>query len=313
MQAERILVTGATGFIGRALVPALLLAGARVRVLARNRARAIALLPGGVEIMECGDIAGNAGFDAACSGVDRVVHLAGLAHAYGVSPQRLRAVNVEATAALGRAAAAAAVKQFVLLSSARALAGAAVSAPLTDSSEPHPQDAYGRSKRDTETALLAIGLPTTILRPVLVCGAGAGGNLARLLKIARTPLPLPFAAIRNRRSVVSLASLVGAISLVLTDSRALGGCYLVADPGPLSLAAMIAELRRAMGRPPGLFPAPPALLSVMMRTVGLAEDWRRLSGDNVVTATGLAALGWRPAGDGRAALASLVPEGLRRC
>ena len=189
-QAVKVLVTGASGLIGRPLTAALAdcrPSGARRGATARRHFRTA------VEVAQIGDLAGEIDWPPLLAGMDAVVHLAGIAHiGTDVSDETYDRVNHLATAALARAAATAAVKRFVFVSSIRAQSGTHADHPLTESDPPQPTEAYGRSKLAAEEAVRASGVPYTILRPVLVYGRGAKGNLAHLLRLARLPLPLPF-------------------------------------------------------------------------------------------------------------------------
>ncbi|TXN39301.1 NAD(P)H-binding protein, partial [Methylobacterium sp. WL18] len=139
-----------------------------------------------------GDLTRPINMAAALSGVDAVVHSAGLAHAMSGAPEDdYRTLNTEATRKLAEAAARAKVRRFVFLSSIRAQVGASAPCVVGEGDEPRPTDAYGRSKLEAERALAETGLDWVALRPVLVYGAGVKGNMAALLRLARSPYPLP--------------------------------------------------------------------------------------------------------------------------
>ncbi len=186
-----VALTGATGFIGRHLLAALTARGYRVRVLLR---RPVEVPPGAASAV-VGDLTRPINMAAALSDVDAVVHSAGLAHAMSGAPEDdYRTLNTEATARLAQAAERAKVRRFVFLSSIRAQTGATAPGIVTEADEPRPTDPYGRSKREAEKALAATGLDWAALRPVLVYGPGAKGNLETLLRLARSPYPLPWEA-----------------------------------------------------------------------------------------------------------------------
>ncbi len=277
----RVLVTGASGFIGAPLAAALAAGGMAVKAAADRR--------------------------WLLDGVDAVVHLAGIAHiGSGVPEQQYDQVNHVATAELSRAAAAAGVRRFVFMSSLRAQTGPSADHVLTERDEPRPTDAYGRSKLAAEAAVRASGAPFTILRPALVHGPHAKGNLASLMRLARLPLPLPFASFTNRRSMVALDNLIAAVRLVLESPAAAGETFIVADPQPLTFAEIVTILRAAMGRRPGLVPVPPALFARALALIGQRELWERLGGNLMADPGKLIAAGWRPVVDTAAGLTAMA-------
>jgi len=304
----RVLVTGASGFVGRALVFALADAGHDAR--AAMRQPKAAGFPIGTETALLADLASPVDWAPLLAGVDAVVHLAGIAHAGSdIADARYDRVNHQATAELAAAAKQASIKRFILISSVRAQSGPVADHVLTEADEPRPTDAYGRSKLAAEIAVRESGISFTILRPVLVYGPGVKGNLAALARLASSPLPLPFGAFQNRRSLLSLDHLIAAIQFVLRDPASNGETYLVADAEPLSLADMIASLRQGLGRSPGLISVPPSLIRTVCVLLGLREVWSRLSGELLVDPRKLASIGWKPAANTRTALTSILGAG----
>ena len=306
MSGKLIALTGATGFIGRHLLRALSERGYRVRVLLRRPVE----VPEGASGAVVGDLARPMNMAAALTGVDAVVHSAGLAHAMSGAPEDdFRNSNTEATRKLADAAQRARVGRFVFLSSIRAQAGSSAPAPLSEADTPEPTDPYGRSKLAAEEALAETGLDWVALRPVLVYGAGVKGNMAALLKLARTPYPLPLASLAGRRSLVSVESLAGAVATALEAPGPLRRPLVVADPDPLTLPEMLAALRAGLGRGPGLLPCPVPLIGLACRATGREAAFDRRSGSLVARAAGLEALGWRPAQASRDGLAALARTG----
>jgi UDP-glucose 4-epimerase len=242
----RIAVTGASGFVGRALVPVLEARGHDVALLGREAT---------------GDIARFSGWARALAGMDAVVHLAALAHGRGAGEAQIRAINVDAAVALGRAAAAAGAR-MVFLSSVKALGEETAGRPFDEASPLAPQDAYGRAKADAERALRALeGLGLTILRPPLLYGPGVKANFLSLMRAVARGWPLPLASVRNARSLVYVGNLVDAIARCLeagTEART----YLVCDGPAISTPDLCRALGRALGAPARLFPFPPALLEL---------------------------------------------------
>jgi nucleoside-diphosphate-sugar epimerase len=301
----RVLVTGASGFIGRPLAAALADAGYTVRAAARGR-RGLDF-PSGIELAALPDLAQPADWRPLLAGVDAVVHVAAIAHVGSDIPEATYdRVNHRATAELARAAATAGVSRFVFISSTRAQAGAAADRPLRETDAPSPTDAYGRSKLAAEAALRAAGIPYTILRPALVYGPGAKGNLASLMRIAALPLPLPFGAFANRRSLVALDNLIAAVRFALEDARAVNETFLVADPDAVTVAELVAMLRAAHDRKPWLVPVSPVLLKSAFGLIGQGDAFDRLAGELVVDCSKLRSAGWQPVVSTQAAIAAMV-------
>ena len=243
----RVVVTGASGFVGQAVVPALRARGHQVVALDRATV---------------GDLAGFTGWSAHLAGSEAVVHLAALAHSRPMDEARLRAVNVDAALALGKAAAAAGVK-MLLMSSVKVLGEETPQRPFDDSSPPAPQDAYGRAKAAAEAALRAVpGLALTLLRPPLVYGPGVKANFLALMRAVARGWPLPLASIENRRSLVYAGNLADAVVRCLESPLAVGKNYGVTDGAPLSTPALCRALGAALGRRARLFPCPRALLEI---------------------------------------------------
>ena len=301
-----IALTGATGFIGRHLLADLTARGYRVRVLLRRPTA----LPEGAASAVVGDLTRPINMAAALAGVDAVVHSAGLAHAMSGAPEDdYRTLNTEATRRLAEAAARAKVRRFVFLSSIRAQVGARAPCVVGEGDPAEPTAAYGRSKLEAERALAETGLDWVALRPVLVYGAGVKGNMAALLRLARSPYPLPLGGLAARRSLIALERLSGAVDVVLRARGPLNRALIAADPDPRSLPEMITALRQGLGRGPGLVPVPAALLKLACRMTGREAQFARIAEGLVARADGLAARGWQPAGSTRDGLARLARDG----
>ena len=235
----RVLVTGADGFVGRHLVPYLVAQG--YSVIAASRVATSFDNPD-VTAVPLSDLSRLFDWQPLLDQCDAVVHLAGIAHKYAGDDVYDR-VNHRATSALARAISRGPTKHLVFISSIAAQSGSYADHDLTEDDFPTPNNAYGRSKFAAEQAIRAAGISFTILRPVVIYGEGEKGNLATIRKIARLPLPLPFGGLKARRSVLSVQNLNSAITTALTDPRARGDTFIVADPVPITVADLIARYR----------------------------------------------------------------------
>ena len=292
VRTKRVLVTGASGFIGRPLVAALFRAGYAVRAVTR---RPISF-PGSVDVAFVPDFRNSVDWTPILQGIDIVVHLAGLTHAdsHDSNFAEYDQVNWLTTLQLARAAKDVGVDRFVLMSSVRAQTGPSAAQIVKEQDEPHPTDDYGRSKLAAEMAVRSEGLPFTILRPVVVYGPHSKGNIKRLVRLGSLPLPLPFKGFTNRRSLLGLDNLIATISFVLNNETTVGETFLVADPMPLTLPEILTMLRKAQGRTPRLVYAPAILVQLALRLLGRTHLWERISESLVVDTSKLESLGWRP-------------------
>jgi len=301
---SRILVTGASGFIGSAVVAALARDGHAVRAAVR---RPHLSFPDGVEVVQHLDLAEAFDWQPLLDGVDQVVHLAGIAHTRGADAATYDRVNRLATARLAAAAAQARVEHFVFVSSIRAQSGPAADHALTERDPPAPTEIYGRSKLAAEEAVRAAGVPFTILRPVLLYGPGVKGNLALLARAAATRLPLPVKDFGNRRSLLGIDNFISALAFVLATPATICETYVVADPGiPPRLSDVFATLRQARGRRTFFMSMSPDYVELPLRFFRRADVWHRIGGNLRVDSGKLIAAGWRPVHDTRGGLTAMV-------
>jgi len=305
MTGRLVALTGATGFIGRHLLADLQRRGWRVRILLRRPTA----LSGDATSAVVGDLTAPRNMAAALEGVDAVVHSAGVAHAdgtivSGMPEDDYRALNTDATVALARAARRAGAKRFVFLSSIRAQSGPTADCVLSEGTPAEPTEPYGRSKLAAEHGLAELDIDWVALRPVLVYGPGVKGNMAALLKLARTRWPLPLASLEAKRSLVAVDNLATAVDLVLGTPGPLRRPFIVADRDAVTVAEIVKHLRGGMGRGAGLVPAPVSLLSAAAALLGRQGMFARLTGSLVVDTAAIDALGFTPS------LTSA--EGLRR-
>ncbi|HEX3410221.1 MAG TPA: NAD-dependent epimerase/dehydratase family protein [Stellaceae bacterium] len=290
----RILVTGAPGFIGRALCLGLVGRGHAVLGLSRRPAEPIR----DVELRPIGDIGPATDWSGHLDGIEIVVHLATRAHRSRRGP----ADHNEAQAArvLAHSAAKAGVRRLIHMSSVRAMGEATLpGAPFRASDPPRPRDPYGRGKLAIERALFAAaqetGIEIVILRPPLVYGPGVKANFRALLRLVASGLPLPLAGIDNRRSLMFVDNLVDLVGLACQHPGAAGRVLLARDSADLSTSDLIRLLAAGLGRPARLFDVPQPALAVFRRLPMLGPLLARLTlslqVDDVETR---AALDWRP-------------------
>jgi nucleoside-diphosphate-sugar epimerase len=315
MTGGRVLVTGANGFAGRGVWPRLAAAGWPLTLAVRDPA---GLAGAPARVVRAPDLGPDADWREALEGAWAVVHLAGRAHQLrddAADPEAaFMTANRDGAAALARQAAGAGVRHFLLVSTAHVLGtSSAPGRPLRDGDAPAPGSAYARSKLAGEAAAREVfareGRALVVLRPPLLVGPGLKGNLERLERLARLPVPLPLGGLRNRRTLLSVDGLGEAIETVLERWRSgpATGAYLVGDAEPVSTSDMVAAMRRGMGRAPALLPAPAALARRALRLAGREALAERLFGDLELDASGFrAAFGWRPSVSGLEALERAV-------
>jgi nucleoside-diphosphate-sugar epimerase len=307
-KSSRVLVTGASGFLGRAVIAALADGGCALRATVRDPPDPP--FPDGVRVVRYPGLARPFDWRPPLKGVDMVIHLAGVENdRRGFSPNYYDRIHHRATAKLAVAAARAGVRHFVLVSSIRAQCGPVADRALTERDMPAPTDACGRSKLAAEAAVRSAGVPFTILRLVPVYGPGMKGGLGSLFRAATSSWPLPVRNFANRRSYLGLDNFISALRFVLTAPATIGETYVVADPGiPPATSDLIASIRRAQGRRPLLLPLQIRFAEVLLRTVWLGDLWDRFCGNLRVDPAKLIAAGWRPLHDTRAGFAAMVQK-----
>ncbi len=298
----RILVTGASGFVGSALCSALAAAGHSVRAASRKPVSTAE----NIEWMQLPDLAESVNWAPFVAGMDIVIHLAGIAHRGGSYSGRYDRVNREATIELVRACHNEDIKRIIFMSSIGAQTGSAFDGVATELDEPKPVNEYGRTKLAAERAIQGSGLPYTILRPVIVFGPGVRANFALLVRLASLPIPLPFGAFDNQRSLLSIDNLVQAVMFCISSPQTRNQVFIVCDPQPITVAEILATLRRAAGRSAGLIPIPPFAIKAMVKAIGRGSLWNQFGRPLVASSAKLQQSGWKPKLETKQALEAMV-------
>ena len=298
----KILITGATGFVGRALFENL---KSKKKYFAHltTRTNQEELFEGG-KAFNIGEIDPNTNWKDALDGVSCIVHCAARAHMMEKkqtdSLNAYRRINVDGTKNLAKQAAGRGVKRFIFLSSVKVNGEETITSKSFKYDDiPQPEDAYGISKWEAEQALLEIfkqtGLEVVIIRPPLVYGEGVKGNFLRLLDIVYKQIPIPFAKINNLRSFVGLDNLIDLIICCIEHPKAGGKTFLVSDGEDLSTTDLIRKLSKFMNKSPRLLQVPQLIIQLIGRLVGKSLEVKRLLGslrvDNSYTRE---ILGWSP-------------------
>ncbi|WP_395066825.1 UDP-glucose 4-epimerase family protein [Paraburkholderia silvatlantica] len=279
-----ILVTGATGFVGRALVTKLAQEHVAIRACVRRQGAA---MPDGVQISQIDGLSADQDWGAAMADVSTVVHAAARVHVMednAADPLvEYRRTNVAGTLQMAEQAAAAGVSRFVFISSIKVNGEATERGrPFLASDSPAPLDPYGVSKMEAEEGLREIarrtGLEVVIIRPPLVYGPGVKANFQSMMRWLDRGIPLPFGDIHNARSLVALDNLVALIVVCISHPAAANETFLVSDDEDLSTTELLRRMGAALGRPARLIPLPAALLQFGARLAGKPAIAQRLCG-----------------------------------
>lgn len=280
--ALTFLVTGASGFTGRALCHYLREQGYEVREA--TRASTFTLAP-------------DADFSPWLKGVDVVVHLAAkvhVLHAGKGDEAAFERENVQATRALAQQAAQAGVRRFVFISTI-GVHGNSAAAPVHEQSPICPAGGYGASKWRAEEALRALsGIETVILRPPLIYGAGVKANFAALLNAVSRGWWLPFGALHHKRDYLSLRNFCSAVAYCALSPNAAGQCFVLRDGEPISTAELVRAIAAAMNKRAKLLPIAPLLLKLSAKCLGKSALYASVCGARIIDDTALRRLGWKP-------------------
>ncbi|MGH8783296.1 UDP-glucose 4-epimerase family protein [Paraburkholderia sp.] len=298
---SHILVTGANGFVGRALSRTLVENGHAVTGLVRHAGACASGVQEWVD--DSKDFEGLRRAWPHTLQPDCVVHLAArvhMLHDVAADPDAsFRATNVEGALRIAEAAHLNGARRMVFVSSIKAVAEIDVGRPLREDDSPLPQDAYGRSKLEAERALIRYGnetgLDVVIVRPPLVYGPEVRANFLRLLDAVWKGVPLPIAAVRAKRSIVYVDNLADALMRCATDPRATRQCFHVADSVDWTVAELARMLARHLQKPVRLLPVPVSLMRTAGRLTHRSSQIDRLIGSLQVDTGRIATvLGWQP-------------------
>ena len=296
----RVLVTGASGFVGSKLCAHLIAKGHSVRGTVRRTSDKS--LPG-VDVQVVSDLSADTNWSEALAGINAVVHCAARVHIMNeasVDPlSAFREANVKGTACLVKQAIDSAVRRFVYISSIKVNGEVTDGNPFRADDTPAPEDPYGISKWEAEQALRGIAdktdLEVVIIRPPLIYGPGVSANFLKLMQGIMLGVPLPFGAISNSRSMVALENLVDLIETCLSHPEAVDQTFLVSDGEDLSIKSLLQRTAVALGKPARLIPVPISVLWAISRLFGRTDFAQRLCGSLQVDISKTRDyLGWSP-------------------
>ena len=307
----KLLVTGGSGFIGKAVCENLKKNNYTINITSRSN---IVTNLSGVTIYNINEIDENTNWFQALNAVSCVIHCAAKTHVMNNNKQNslssFRKVNVEGTLNLAKQAVACGVKRFIFISSIKVNGERTKKSSMFRYNDiPKPQDSYGISKWEAEKGLWEIskqtGLELVIVRAPLVCGPGVKGNLRSLIKLIQYRIPLPFSLIKNQRSLISIDNLVDLIIYCIEDHKISGNTFLVSDEKDISTPDLVRQIASSMGLSARLFPLPLSFLKFFGFILGKKNEIDRLIGslqiDNSYTKK---ILNWTPPVS--------VEEGIRR-
>ena len=296
-----ILLTGATGFIGQALVLELLQQGFFLTIVLRKKSN---LFADNINQIIVGDLNNDIDWSSILNKIDCIIHLAGKAHVIDQTKvsalDEFRKINTELTLNLAKQAVAAGVERFIFLSSI-GVNGNQNNQPFLEIDTPNPQESYAISKYEAEQGLLKLAqnssLEMVIIRPPLVYGNNAPGNFGRLIQWVSPKfiLPLPLGAVNNARSLVAIDNLVSFIITCTLHSKAANEIFLISDNDSLSTTQLLKKIAKAFNKKALLLPVPVSWMIFMAKILGREADAVRLFSSLVVDSSkARKLLNWSP-------------------
>ncbi len=295
---SRVLVTGASGFVGRTLCGSLSNAGYRVRAAVRDSGRAP---PEAAETATVGELGAATRWQEALEGVELAIHLAARAHVMNDSgnDEAYLEANARGTRNFAAQCADSGVRRLVFLSSVKVNGEATAERPFSALDTPQPQDAYGVSKCEGERFAMRIGeqsgMEVAIVRAPLMYGSGVRANFLRLMRWVDQERLLPLGAVANRRSLLNVWNLCDLLAVLLTHPEAAGRVWMASDGEDVSTPELIRRMARAMHRRARLVPLPISLLRAVGSAVGRRAEIMRLCGSLTVDSSSTRdRLGWSP-------------------
>ena len=298
---SKVLVTGASGFVGGHLCELLVERG--YEVIGTTRSVSVEVGAQTWELVSIGDIGGDVDWLPILEDVDYIVHLAARVHVMDEQETdplaAFRRVNVRGTEHLLKSAGAQGVKRVVFVSTIKVHGDDTAGAPYTSADALAPSDPYGQSKLEAEDVVdrlgKDLGFETTIIRPPLVYGPGVGGNFMRLAGLVARGIPLPFGSIDNSRSLVYVGNLCDLVCECLTNPAAAGNCFLVSDNVDLSTRQLVQSIAAAMSKRARMLPVPAVFLRFVAKLVGRTEEVSRLTDSlQVDISNTIETLAWTP-------------------
>lgn len=285
----KVLVTGANGFIGREVCRYLLSNGIAVRGTVREE-REISTLPSKVEATLLNDFQSSSSWKDKLNDVSAVIHLVAKTHSHDLTgPESYgsyRSVNVGITKALLDACAGQDIKRFIYMSSIKTV-GESSQAPLSEENPCCPEDNYGKTKKEAEDLVIsqcrAHSMEYIIIRPPMVYGPGVKGNFLKLLRISDKKIPLPFASVENRRSIVYIRNLADALIYLLKHENSGNNIFHVSDDPPVSIGQLIYKIREELGHSPMMFHIPVKLMTTSAAILGKEDEARKILGSLTVS------------------------------
>ncbi|WP_417535299.1 UDP-glucose 4-epimerase family protein [Methylophaga sp.] len=300
----KVFITGATGFVGRALVSELISSDVEIVATVRNITTE---LPESVRQIVCDDLSqlseANSLIDI-LSDVDVVIHIAARAHVMKDTTSdplsEYRKMNVTATRELARQAAETGVKRFIFVSSVKVNGESTEHNQMfSENDAAQPSDDYGLSKFEAEQTLIEIGkissMQVVIIRPPLVYGPGVKANFENIIKLINKGWPLPFGRVHNKRSMIAIDNLIAFIKLCMSHPAAANQLFLIADKEDISTTALLKNIAKAYGVKSILLPVPVVLMSGLAKLLGKKDMADRLFGNlQIDTSKARRILDWSP-------------------